>query len=240
MKKYIVYKHTSKTTKKTYIGYTSKSLSERLHKHHVNALADIDTHFYRAIRKYGLEDFTSEILWKGDCHDQAKNNEIKYIEYFQSFINGYNQTKGGDGGWCVPEEKYEEWKENVKNPGEKNGRYCGFTDDEILECAFDFFLDKPFNLNKFIKYSSEEFGMPKHYNKWRFGGKKFIEAYSEKYNVPLENLKYTKSNAHKQKLSEVNKNRKWFSNDKLKISRQMFEHEITQDWFKGRKYGSKN
>ena len=51
--KYIVYKHTFENNK-SYIGYTSLSISKRLNKHMQNAQSGHDTNFYRAIRKYGL------------------------------------------------------------------------------------------------------------------------------------------------------------------------------------------
>lgn len=56
---------------------------------------------YRAIRKYGIENFKFEII--EECSEEKLNErEIYYIGYYKSYIyfensNGYNQTLGGEG-----------------------------------------------------------------------------------------------------------------------------------------------
>lgn len=50
---------------------------------------------YRAIRKYGLENFTFEVL--EECPSELLNErEIYWINYFDSYYNGYNCTLGGN------------------------------------------------------------------------------------------------------------------------------------------------
>jgi hypothetical protein len=89
--------HTSFTSGKSYIGKTSKSINERF-KEHILDSVNSERHFHRAIRKYGFEDFTSKILEDNIPNDQIDNREIYWIEYYDTFNNGYNMTKGGDGG----------------------------------------------------------------------------------------------------------------------------------------------
>lgn len=49
----------------------------------------------RAFRKYGLENFSFEIL--EECSQEKLNEREKYwIRYYDSFFHGYNQTLGGD------------------------------------------------------------------------------------------------------------------------------------------------
>lgn len=51
---------------------------------------------YRAFRKYGLENFSFEILEQCKI-DKLSEKEIFYIEKYNSYKNGYNQTLGGEG-----------------------------------------------------------------------------------------------------------------------------------------------
>ena len=50
---------------------------------------------YRAIRKYGIENFSFEIIEECEV-DNLNDREVYWISYFNSFFNGYNQTLGGD------------------------------------------------------------------------------------------------------------------------------------------------
>ena len=48
------------------------------------------------MRKYGIENF--ELLVVEECPDTiVDEREIFWIEFYQSFKNGYNATKGGEG-----------------------------------------------------------------------------------------------------------------------------------------------
>lgn len=59
---------------------------------------------YKALLKYGLDDFEFEILYANDSTDYANVKPIldelekKYISEYNSKENGYNQTIGGDAG----------------------------------------------------------------------------------------------------------------------------------------------
>lgn len=55
-----------------------------------------DTAIHRAIRKYGVNNFSFEIV--EECkQEQLSEREIYWIDYFHSFGNGYNLTTGGEG-----------------------------------------------------------------------------------------------------------------------------------------------
>lgn len=94
----IVYKVTNVINKKCYIGWCV-DFSERKSRHLKAAKDGVDTHFYAAIRKYGQENFTWEILFTGlSSYAECKELERKMIQQYNAYHNGYNSTLGGDGG----------------------------------------------------------------------------------------------------------------------------------------------
>lgn len=54
----IIYKSTSKTTGKAYIGKTTKPLKQRITQHlSKSKISNHTNHFHNAIKKYGKDDF---------------------------------------------------------------------------------------------------------------------------------------------------------------------------------------
>jgi len=98
----IIYKHTNKINGKSYIGFTKKSIEERLNEHLQDSKLGSERIFHRAIRKYGIENFESEILEiLNDIDRKILGDREKYwIKYYKSNLRniGYNMTEGGDGG----------------------------------------------------------------------------------------------------------------------------------------------
>lgn len=94
-----IYKATSATTGKVYIGQTTQTLQERINQHNSHAFGhQYNYHFHNAIRKYGAEDFTYEIIEDGIKSVEVLNKREKYwISYYNSYYDGYNSTMGGDG-----------------------------------------------------------------------------------------------------------------------------------------------
>jgi len=91
----IIYKTTNKVNGYFYIGKTSKTKEERLRRHFYNASYGVETYFYRAIRKYGKENFIIEELETNIDKNKIDEKEIHHI----SNLNPkYNMTSGGDGG----------------------------------------------------------------------------------------------------------------------------------------------
>ena len=94
-----IYKATSATTGKVYIGQTTQTLQERINQHNSHAYGhQSNYHFHNAIRKYGAEDFAYEIIEDGIKSAEILNEREKYwISYYNSYYDGYNSTMGGDG-----------------------------------------------------------------------------------------------------------------------------------------------
>lgn len=94
-----IYKATSATTNKVYIGQSSQTLQERINQHNSHAYGhQYNYHFHNAIRKYGAEDFSYEIIEDEIKTIEELNDRERYwIKYYDSYNNGYNSTLGGEG-----------------------------------------------------------------------------------------------------------------------------------------------
>ena len=104
-----IYKITNNQNSKIYIGKTSSTLEEKWSKHKYAYLI-YDWHLYRAMRKYGIENFQMEEIEK--CSDDILNDRERYwISFYDSYNNGYNSTEGGDGRVQLNRELIKEkWK----------------------------------------------------------------------------------------------------------------------------------
>lgn len=93
-----IYKIENQINHKVYIGKTSYSNpNKRWIEHQSDSKNPMRNHraLYRAINKYGIENFTFSILEETDYPEER---EIDYIQEYNSYHFGYNETLGGDGG----------------------------------------------------------------------------------------------------------------------------------------------
>jgi group I intron endonuclease len=109
----LVYKVTSPSGK-YYIGITSTTLNFRKAKHIAESKRNTNYKFHNAIRKYGKTLVWEVIESNITCYEKLKELEKYYIQYFDSFHNGYNCTLGGDGifGYKHSEESKSKMKGN--------------------------------------------------------------------------------------------------------------------------------
>jgi group I intron endonuclease len=100
-----IYKYTNKINGKIYVGQTN-NLQKRFSGHKSEAFNPkangYNLPIHAAIRKYGLENFTFEVLEEiaeGESQRFIDDREIYFIGYYHSLIteNGYNLTIGGEG-----------------------------------------------------------------------------------------------------------------------------------------------
>ena len=104
----IIYKITNKVNGKSYIGQTRYTIEFRWKQHQHKK---DNTYFHNAIHKYGIENFSIEILEKCNIED-LNSREIFYIAKYDTFKNGYNLTIGGDGNRkLLLDDSYSEIKE---------------------------------------------------------------------------------------------------------------------------------
>lgn len=99
MKTGSIYIIKNKVNDKVYIGQTTLSVRERFNSHMKPSTHKRRSSYkiYNAMSKYGSDKFYYEVLEENVEIDKLDDLEIKYIEEYDSYRNGYNSTKGGDG-----------------------------------------------------------------------------------------------------------------------------------------------
>lgn len=92
-----IYKITNLVNGKVYVGQSTNIPTRwRRHRAEVNN-PNNDYPLYRAMRKYGLENFSFEII--EECSKELLDSRERYwIKTLDSYYNGYNQTSGGQAG----------------------------------------------------------------------------------------------------------------------------------------------
>ena len=123
-----IYKITNIQNNKVYIGQTIRPIEQRFHRHLSDALNNIlDTHFARAIRKYGKDSFIIEEIDNAQTQDELNQKEQYWIRYYNSVEDGYNETDavskcGGNTYQSKTEEEMEVIKNKIRQTklGDKN------------------------------------------------------------------------------------------------------------------------
>ena len=93
-----IYKITNTINNKIYIGQTVQSLNMRWNKHTYDAKVNCDNlhrPLYNAFRKYGMDNFKIELIEEVP-NEKLNEREKHWINYYDSYNNGYNATLGGD------------------------------------------------------------------------------------------------------------------------------------------------
>lgn len=93
----LIYKATLPSGK-SYVGKTI-NLKFRIRSHKYCCNRGVNSKFYNAMRKYGFDNISWEIL-EDNIPDELLNiKECEWIEIFDSYKNGYNDTLGGERCW---------------------------------------------------------------------------------------------------------------------------------------------
>ena len=114
-KKYTIYMHRNKLNNKVYIGQTCQKPEYRWNNgknySHCNA-------FFRAITKYGWDNFEHIILFEGLSQEEANQKEIELINLYHSTdrnygyncqLGGNNKTISEDGKISIAEANRQRW-----------------------------------------------------------------------------------------------------------------------------------
>ena len=119
-----IYKITNHISNKCYIGKTERTIKERWQEHcrHINTYPNLP--LYKAMLKYGIENFSIEVLEECNSND-IDDKEIYWINYYNTYNgNGYNCTGGGEGGIKpIPESEILEIAKRYQQ-GERLDKLC--------------------------------------------------------------------------------------------------------------------
>lgn len=128
-----IYKITNKINGKLYIGATTLSLEERFKHHFYDSRRKrcAKRALYKAINKYGIENFIIEVLEEVE-EDIRFEKEIEWIEKLETFKEGYNETYGGCGKSLIDYSTVIKTYEKVKNISEVS-RILGHDTGQISE-----------------------------------------------------------------------------------------------------------
>ena len=123
-----IYKITNKINGKVYIGQTIRPVEYRFNRHINDAMHNIlNTHFARAIRKYGPDQWQFEVIDNAETQEELNQKEQYWIRYYNSVEEGYNETDaitkcGGNTYQSKTKQEMEEIKEKIRQTklGAKN------------------------------------------------------------------------------------------------------------------------
>ena len=113
-----IYKITCVPSGKSYIGQTCRDVETRVIREHLHNPSPDCRLLFNAVKKYGADNFTYEILHDGILPIFLDSYEIEAIAKHNTLApNGYNLTQGGDGGL---------WSEESRNKIRgKNNHFYG-------------------------------------------------------------------------------------------------------------------
>ena len=165
-----IYLIENKINGKKYIGQTVYSIEERFQQHLIDCNKHLERPLYRAINKYGKENFEIHELEK--CPVEILDSREQYwIQYYNTFHGeGYNATLGGEGTL------YWDHEQIIKTYLETKS----FTETaRIIGCCADT-VQKVINSNNIQPFNSHLVMKEKRGNK--------IQAFDFKTNVLIENF----------------------------------------------------
>ena len=141
----LIYKITNKVNDKVYIGQSIRPVKKRFNRHLNDALNNkLDTHFARAIRKYGKDNFICEVIDTATDQNDLTLKEQYWIRYYDSVNMGYNETDaiqkcGGNTYASKTKEELLEIYEKIRkskigklNPNSKSIKCYNIETDEEL------------------------------------------------------------------------------------------------------------
>jgi group I intron endonuclease len=124
----VIYKITNILNNKCYYGQTRQPPNRRWSQHKQLAKKGGKMILYNAIRSYGVEHFSFDIICECETLDELNRKEIEYISANNTLApNGYNAGKGGDNYEKTPETRAkisqankgrvitDEWRKNMSN-----------------------------------------------------------------------------------------------------------------------------
>lgn len=237
---YNIYLITNLENKKQYVGITKFSITERFYQHTKRGFL-----LTEAIKKYGEDKFSIELIEEVDTAGRAYELEQYYImEYNSKVPYGYNITDGGDGifGWEATEEYRKECSERVKqlHKEKKVGMYGKKHTDEtkkkMSEASKGKF--KPWLIGR--KLSPETIERLRQLNLGRVASKETRKKISENHhdvngeNNPMYGKKHSPETIEKLKQKAKNRPKRIWINNGTEEKLITIDESIPMGYNKGR------
>lgn len=228
-----IYYWKNKITNKYYIGQ-SVDINQRISQHKYNAKdINIKNALYNSIREYGIENFEWGIL--EECSiDQLDEREIFWISHFNSYLNGYNSTTGGQGTYV--------------GIGENNGR-TKLTNNDVLIIRNRVYKNKEDIWEVYKNYKNligkDRFWSLVHGETWKNVDTSMIYSLAERSYLNFKGSKNPKARLNEEDVKriryeiEINHRDRWelyYSEYKDKISTSAYEKVIRYNTWKDVKY----
>jgi group I intron endonuclease len=191
----VIYCYHCIATRKKYIGKTIHEERRKV-RHKYDSKKGIENKFYRAVKKYGWDQFIYGIIEECDVNVLGEQ-EVFYIDYFDTYNNGYNSTLGGDGisGFSPSEESKKRMSESAKNR-DKTPYIKYHTEEEKKEAKR--------KVNR--KYHQRTKERRKEYMKeWRKNNQDKIEEWNTKNKNKLKEKSKEYRESNKEKIREYQK-----------------------------------
>lgn len=96
MKTGLIYSIICTINHRRYVGLTTQPVSKRWKEHINEAKRNPSTPLHKSIAKYGAHNFRIRIIEDDILEENLPNREIYWIEQFDSYNSGFNQTTGGE------------------------------------------------------------------------------------------------------------------------------------------------
>lgn len=190
-----IYKITNKINNKVYIG-KAINIYKRWIEHKNNMKYEkYNQIIYKAMRKYGIENFSFEII--EECDKYILDEREKYwIRYYNSYIgfsnsNGYNMTIGGEGvlGNILSKES------KIKISESLHGMFSGgnnprakkvICDNIVFNCIKDCSEYYNESYDSMSKWLNKKVKMPKY---WFNKGLRFLDCDISEYEISQNSVK---------------------------------------------------
>jgi len=205
----IVYKITNTINNKCYVGQTIYDLEHRWKRHLSAAKNGSKFRFHSAIRKYGPDPWSKEVIFEDDNLDLVREYEAKIIIDENLIISGkgYNAKPGGCGGWIVT--NYETWveKQRLRSQGLNNSNAGTTTNEDMINLLVDLSKEKGYipRKSRFCSFAKTKgYHIPKHFTSFRFGGKYANLAKEVEQITGLIYNPYYRDDEYKQKIRNAN------------------------------------
>lgn len=121
-----IYKITNNLNGKVYIGFDI-STPKRFQQHLNDSKRGVNSPLCEDIRIYGWNNFNKEVIYQSkDSNHCLKVMENYFISEYNSCVDGYNRTLGGNGSLGSSRPKSDEWKKKHSQRMKENNPRKGY------------------------------------------------------------------------------------------------------------------